>query len=799
LRAGRFLSFRRPALFVIIATLAAPLTWAQFFGAGGSAATSATVATVANAGATGTLLNGLVKLTGAPSTAVRTATTDTGGAIGIVTAGAGTTGSATVQFIGWASCVFDGATTAGNYVQISSTVAGNCKDAGATYPTSGQVIGRVLSTNGAGGTYTIDLYSSEIEPSALSGSGTSNNYTKWTGTSSLGNGTFLTEDANFLKTSGPFDLTTKSIVIERPNDGVTGTTVNRLAKVDSAGNAVIVTTSAADQTAVIGCVIGGAGTTGNAQIAVAGQVSCLFDNTATTSGDYVVVSSATAATLNDAGSTYPASGMVLGRVLSTNASCGSPPCGPYAVLLMTPDVSAAGAGGGGKIANATAADIGVYSGTNKIAGNSVVNAPFLLKPATAVNSLGSPILKIDNPTAGNHTEIDFMSVNVRQAYIDASKSDQILYINADGSINEIRVGSNNSVNAAIRLGPTTNNVIVNNSGTFTIQNAVFKTDNTNELTYIGGNNGSPVSGHVLHVRTSQAASNVIVARATTNQTGNMFTCQDVTPSTTCAIGPLTKPANAGVATGTNEPTAFTITGAGGGDTTIVSTGTGGDAGGYTWGCGAGGVANSAATASTGGRGCAWTFTGSNGGAATAAGTTRTGGAAQNVTWTLGSGGNASGGTTNNGGAGAGAAWNLGSGGTGATANGADGTFTIKAGARANAAILAVQKNDGTNFFRVDQVGHLLMAGTIPTVGTCGTSPAVTTGSTDNAGMITTGSTATTSCVLTFANAWGAAPFCVANDDSAVAAVQLAATTTTLTFTYASATSINISYSCLGSS
>ena len=111
----------------------------------------------ANEGATGTTLNKLAKLTGAPSTAIITATADTAGIVGIVVAGAGTTGSADIAFAGKASCVFDGATTAGHYVINSNTAAGECKDGGATYPTSGQVIGVVTSTNGGTGTYEVDL------------------------------------------------------------------------------------------------------------------------------------------------------------------------------------------------------------------------------------------------------------------------------------------------------------------------------------------------------------------------------------------------------------------------------------------------------------------------------------------------------------------------------------------------------------------------------------------------------------------------------------------------------------------
>ena len=106
-----------------------------------------------NAGSTGTMLNKLAKLAGAPSTVVITATSDTNGAVGIITSGAGTTGSATIGRFGIVACVFDGATTANDYVQISGTTAGDCHDSGATIPSSGQVIGAVLSTNGSGGTY----------------------------------------------------------------------------------------------------------------------------------------------------------------------------------------------------------------------------------------------------------------------------------------------------------------------------------------------------------------------------------------------------------------------------------------------------------------------------------------------------------------------------------------------------------------------------------------------------------------------------------------------------------------------
>ncbi len=148
------------------------LTTPSFSGAIGSdfdLGTHADVYEIANEGATGTTVNKLAKLTGAPSTAILIGTGDTSGISGVVVAGAGTTGNALLARAGRASCVFDGATTAGDYVQASATVAGDCHDAGASLPTANQILGRVLSTNGSGGTFAMTVYSPGIIGSGASG------------------------------------------------------------------------------------------------------------------------------------------------------------------------------------------------------------------------------------------------------------------------------------------------------------------------------------------------------------------------------------------------------------------------------------------------------------------------------------------------------------------------------------------------------------------------------------------------------------------------------------------------------
>jgi hypothetical protein len=135
------------------------------------------VTEIANDGTTGTTVNKLAKLSAAAA-AIKAATTDTDGIVGIVTGGAGTSSNAQIAVDGQASCVFDGATTAGDFVAISTTTAGDCKDAGSTRSSTSQTIGRVLSTNGGAGTYAVALglnASSNADATALGTSVTTAN------------------------------------------------------------------------------------------------------------------------------------------------------------------------------------------------------------------------------------------------------------------------------------------------------------------------------------------------------------------------------------------------------------------------------------------------------------------------------------------------------------------------------------------------------------------------------------------------------------------------------------------------
>ena len=126
--------------------------------------TPATYVTFPNNPIPGTTNGNLMKLTGNPSAITAPANTDTGGVIGILVTGQGGGGTnGTVQQTGTANCNFDGATTAGDYVQLSPTTGGQCHDAGATYPAVGQVVGRVLTTNAVAGLYAVNLFSPETK------------------------------------------------------------------------------------------------------------------------------------------------------------------------------------------------------------------------------------------------------------------------------------------------------------------------------------------------------------------------------------------------------------------------------------------------------------------------------------------------------------------------------------------------------------------------------------------------------------------------------------------------------------
>lgn len=116
----------------------------------------------------GTIVNKLAKLSSSAGAACAliTTTSDTANIEGVVFATGGTSGNAGIAKNGQLGCIFDGATTANDFVINSTTVAGDCRDAGATAPTTSQNIGTVLSTNASAGLYSIRVASGSGTTSA---------------------------------------------------------------------------------------------------------------------------------------------------------------------------------------------------------------------------------------------------------------------------------------------------------------------------------------------------------------------------------------------------------------------------------------------------------------------------------------------------------------------------------------------------------------------------------------------------------------------------------------------------------
>lgn len=133
-----------------------------------------------------------------------------------------------------------------------------------------------------------------------------------------------------------FAATGASVNTSVKNETVSGTTLNKLAKLTTAsGGSVAITAGTGDTGGIVGIVTGTSGTAGsfllgNATIARSGFAPCAFDATSTVAGDYVQISSTVAGDCHDAGSTLPTSGQIIGRVLDTGSASAN-----HAVLVLS--------------------------------------------------------------------------------------------------------------------------------------------------------------------------------------------------------------------------------------------------------------------------------------------------------------------------------------------------------------------------------------------------------------------------------------------------------------------------------
>lgn len=187
-------------------------TWNALAASGGGGGSGGVPNTLPNCTATGTTLNsGISFSTQVVNTVTtlcaQTAAVSSNVVVGIATSGAGTSGSVSIAYSGYANCVFDNQTTQGDYVVASATNAGQCSDIGAGKPGGTvEVIGIVASTNTGGGTLANVLVNplSLYTPGGTNNSGNINTAAQFKVPyySASGNANVLSGDSNCSLTTG---------------------------------------------------------------------------------------------------------------------------------------------------------------------------------------------------------------------------------------------------------------------------------------------------------------------------------------------------------------------------------------------------------------------------------------------------------------------------------------------------------------------------------------------------------------------------------------------------------------------
>jgi hypothetical protein len=186
------------------------------------------------------------------------------------------------------------------------------------------------STNTPSGAFTIQDTTANVSASPLlwpQTVGTSAAIPFRTTAKGTANGAELTSAGNFrVIGTGEIGLNTANAVVEEvPNEGTTGTTVNLLATVNTSGLAI--KNTVAGNANVEGIVVSGAGTTGNAHIALSGIAGCKVTNGVAAIDDWIVPDvtlvdgGAVAGQCWDAGASAPTAGVQpIGRALATGAA-----------------------------------------------------------------------------------------------------------------------------------------------------------------------------------------------------------------------------------------------------------------------------------------------------------------------------------------------------------------------------------------------------------------------------------------------------------------------------------------------
>lgn len=152
-----------------------------------------------------------------------------------------------------------------------------------------------------------------------------------------------------------------------PNDGTTGTTVNLLAKVNTAGNAIKAGTS--DTAVPTWIVVDNAGTSGSASLAFLGLAQCKMDATTASTGGFFVIASTTTGGDCHAQSSAPSGVWVVGTMFDSSTTSGS-----LGNVIVGPYLAATG-GGSGTVSSGTSPFIAKYTASTTIGASATMKDP----------------------------------------------------------------------------------------------------------------------------------------------------------------------------------------------------------------------------------------------------------------------------------------------------------------------------------------------------------------------------------------------------------------------------------------
>lgn len=107
-------------------------------------------------------------------------------------------------------------------------------------------------------------------------------------------------------------------------------------------------------------------------------------------------------------------------------------------------------------------------------------------------------------------------------------------------------------------------------------------------------------------------------------------------------------------------------------------------------------------------------------------------------------------------------------------------LTVQGFSGATTPLFIVSSSTNSTFLKVDNLGHLVSGGVVPTVSSCGSSPNGAVAGTDDRGVITMGGTAPTACTLIFSRTRANNYACNITDDSLTVAVDISSTSSTST-------------------